>query len=44
MKKKILLIIVVFCVIAISQVHALGVGVQGNFYLTFDKKDLVIIN
>jgi len=36
MKKKILLIFVVFCIITISQVQALGIGVQGNFYLQFD--------
>ena len=39
MKKKILLIFAVFCIIAISQVHSLGLGVQGNFYLHFDKED-----
>jgi len=34
LKKKILLVLAVFCVIAISQVHALGLGFQANFYLT----------
>ena len=37
MKKKFLSIFVIFCVITISQVHALGLGVQGNFYLNFNE-------
>jgi len=32
MKKKLLLCIVIICVITITNVHALGIGVQGNFY------------
>jgi len=36
MKKKILLIVAVFCIIAISQVQALGIGVQGNFNVNFE--------
>jgi len=39
MKKKILLILTVFCIMAVSQAHAIGIGAQGNFYLSFDKDD-----
>ena len=41
MNKKNLLLIAVFCIIAISQVHALGLGVQGNWYLSFEEEDKV---
>ena len=39
MKKKILLIFVVFCILAVSQAYAIGIGVQGNYYLSFDKDE-----
>ena len=32
MKKKILLLIAVFCIIAVFQAHSFGLGIQGNFY------------
>jgi len=41
MNKKNLLLIAVFCIIAISQVNALGLGVQGNWYLSFEEEEKV---
>jgi len=39
MKKKVLLILAVFCITAVSQVYAIGIGVQGNYYLNFEKSE-----
>jgi len=36
MKKKILVIAVILCIVSISQIHAFGLGVQGNFYIEND--------